>query len=379
MIVAGEASGDLHGAGVVRAMRRLDPTLHFLGMGGEELREAGVDIVFDAKKLAVMGVLEVAAKIRDIVSAQRILRKRLQEEKIDLLILIDFPDFNLKLAACAKALGIPVFYYICPKVWASRSSRIKTIRKRVDRLALILPFEKEFLGQRGVEAEYVGNPLLDCVFRKRSREQFLTTHGIDSKARCIGLLPGSRMSEVNSLLPLFLQAACKLGQARTEELVFLVPKAATISRQALGEAGVDRYSNLVNIKIIEDDRYEMMAACDCVVAASGTVTLELALLTTPMVVAYRLAPVTYALAKCLVKIPFFSLVNLIAGYRVVPELLQHEVTQERIVHELNLLLNSYQQRTDMIRGLQSVKEKLGKPGASARAAQLALGLLDKTG
>ncbi len=376
MIVTGEASGDLHGANLVKALRLHQPELQFCGMGGPELAALGVEILYDAAKVSVVGVFEVFVHLKDIWLAQRALRKRLTEDPPDLVILIDLPDFNLLLAKKAKKLGIPVFYYISPQLWAWRSGRVKTIKARVDRIGVILPFEEEFYHQRGVEAVYVGHPLLDTVTTSTTREQYLKLHNIPPDTRCIGLFPGSRKREISSLLPIFLRAAASLQKNSAEKIVFFIPRASTIGIQEFSAAGLDTYQQTLDIRIIEQDRYDMMAACDAVVTASGTVTLELAILQVPMIVVYKLAPLTYRLGKLLVKIDHFSLVNLIAGYAAVPELLQHEVTAIGIASELSAITTLPARKNKMKQALKEVRDKLGEQGASAKAAAVALQMLE---
>ena len=375
MIVTGEASGDIHGSNLVHALQQKSEGLDFYGMGGPELSSVGVDILFDADRVSVVGIFEVFSHLGDIYKAQKTLRKKLVSDPPDLLVLIDLPDFNLLLAKKAKKLGIPVFYYICPQVWAWRSGRIKTLEKRADRFGVILPFEEKYFKDRGLNATYVGHPLLDSVRRTKTREQFLGEHNIDPETKVIGLLPGSRKREVSSLLPIFLEAAEKLERAVNDKLVFVIPKASAIDITVFKEAGLERNQN-IDIRIIEGDRYNLMAACNCVVAASGTVTLELALLKTPMVVAYKLSPLTYSLAKRLIKLDCFSLVNLIADYEVVPELLQEEVEGQIICDELAILLNVYQKNKTMRNGLDLVNERLGTKGASLRAADVVIEMLN---
>jgi lipid-A-disaccharide synthase len=375
MIVTGEASGDLHGANLVRSLKSKNSELQFCGMGGSELESLGVEIIFDAAKVSVVGFFEVFAHLKDIWHAQRLLRHRLATDPPDLLILIDLPDFNLLLAKKAKSLGIPVFYYISPQLWAWRSGRVKTIKARVDKLGVILPFEEEFFRKRGVEAHYVGHPLLDTVKTGATKEQFCKLHGISDKARCIGLFPGSRKREVSSLLPIFLSAAKSLQENYPDKIIFFIPKASTIGRKEFEAAGLRSYQQHLDIRIIEDNRYDMMAACDAVVTASGTVTLELAILEVPMIVVYKLSPLTYQLGKRLVKVDFFSLVNLIAGYAAVPELLQHEVTAGKIAAELSAITTQPARMQEMKQALKEVKGKLGERGASEKAATVALQML----
>jgi len=377
MIVTGEASGDLHGAGLLRAMQAKLPGLAACGMGGPELASLGMEILFDAAKISVVGISEVLPHLPDIFRAQQIIRRRLHTDRPDLLILIDLPDFNLMLAKKAKALGIPVFYYISPQVWGWRSGRVKTIQQRVDKLGVILPFEVDFFRGCGVDAEYVGNPNLDSVRVLEDRKAFLARHGLAGDTTCIGLLPGSRRREIASLLPVFLAAARLIQEKSLTRLTFFLPQASTITGHDLDKAGLSLYRQELDIRIIKEDRYDMMAACDAVVAKSGTVTLELAILQVPMVVCYRLSPLTYRLAKMLVKLDHFSLPNLIAGYTAVPELLQDEVTPEKIAAELMALLTIPEKMHTMKTALQSIKEKLGEAGASEKAAAVAIRLLRK--
>ena len=377
MIIAGEASGDQHGAHLVSAMLARRPELSFCGMGGKELIAAGVNVLFDAKKIAVVGLAEVFSHLPDILAARKILRTSLKKERPALLILIDFPDFNLMLAKFAKKLGIPVFYYISPQVWAWRSGRVKTIRERVDRIGVILPFEEEFFRSRGLAADYVGHPLLDSVKTSRSRDAFCGLLGIDPEDQCIGLLPGSRKKEIATLLPILLETAQRLQKHNQQKMVFLLPLASTISEQEIRDNGLDALGQGLDVRLIKEDRYDMMAACDAAVVVSGTVTLELALLDTPMVVIYKVSSSTYRIGRLLVnkELQHFSLVNLIAGKEIVPELLQEEVTPERIETELASILFDKQRRETMLQGLELVRARMGTAGASEKAANLALSLL----
>lgn len=373
MIVTGEASGDLHGSNLVKAMRAVDSTIHFCGMGGPELTSLGVEILCDSQEVAVVGISEVISHLPAIFRSKAILTKRLKSNPPDLLIIIDLPDFNLMLAKVAKKLGIKVFYYITPQVWAWRTGRVKTIAARVDQLGVILPFEQDFFRKHGVEANYVGHPLLDQVECKFDKGEFLSKYNVVSDI-CIGLLPGSRAREVSSLLPDMLAAAKILHDKSDDKISFLLPKAASISLDELNACGVKDYEEMLDIHIIEQDRYELMASCDAVIAASGTVTLELAILKVPMVVVYRGSNISYQIGIRVMQVDFFSLVNLIGEGEIVKELLQHQVTPESMSDEIFSIL--YGKRGSEIKeGLDLVSSRLGTKGASKKAAQLALSLL----
>jgi lipid-A-disaccharide synthase len=378
LIVAGEASGDLHGARLVRAMLARNQDLHFSGIGGMELEKAGVELLYDAAKIAVVGLFEVVSHLGHILAARKKVVQRLAERKPALLILIDFPDFNLLLARQAKRLEIPVFYYISPQVWAWRSGRVKTIGNLVDKIGVILPFEEDFYRNRGVEAHYVGHPLLDSVKGERNREQFCRDTGIDPSRKLIGILPGSRVKEVRNLLPIFLDAALRFSRQSTENTQLLIPLAPTLTERDLLDNGLAPYLDELDIEIVPDNRYDVMSACDIVVAASGTVTLELMLLDTPMVVAYRLSRLTYMLGKFIVKGEYFSLVNLIGDKPIVPELLQDEANAEQISLEMERLVYDERAIRKVREGFGFVRERLGEPGASDRAADLALSVMEES-
>lgn len=378
MIVTGEASGDLHGAHLLQSLQEKDPDLHFFGMGGPELSRAGMEIVFDGAKVAVVGITEVIAHLPDILRAQRILRKCLRERKPDLLVIIDLPDFNIPLAGLAHKLNIPVFYYIPPQLWAWRSGRIEKLRKIVDKLGVILPFEEEYYRDKGVDACYVGHPLLDSVHLTKEAGRLRRELGINSNDKCVGIIPGSRKREVTQLLPRFLDGARAIQNQMkpNENIVFLLPKASTLSMEDLREGGIDTCREQIDLRILKEDRWDVMASCDAAIAASGTVTLELALLDVPMVVCYRIAPLTYRLAKYLIHLDNFSLVNLIAGSEIVPELLQDEVNSTTLSkHILPLLQVNSQERKKMKHGLAQVRQKLGESGASTRVAEAVLAQL----
>ncbi|MDD5759448.1 MAG: lipid-A-disaccharide synthase [Desulfobulbaceae bacterium] len=379
MIVAGEASGDMHGAALVAAMSFFKPDLHFSGVGDKALAAQGVEILYPSRQLAVVGIIEVLSHWREIRAALNGLTRQLRDKSPSLLILIDFPDFNLILARRAKKLGIPIFYYISPQVWAWRSGRVKTIAQLVDKLAVILPFEKEFYRDRGVhQVEFVGHPLVDSVRQELPPGEFRKRHDIDPKATVVGILPGSRRREITSILPDFIETARLLVQKTAlppKKLCFLLPLAPTLTQEDLGLSN-DILDEL-NIKIITEHRYDLMATCDLVMTASGTVTLELALLTVPMVVTYRFSPLTYRLGRLLVKVKYASLVNLVADKEVVTELIQGDFTPTTLAEALLAIWPGTDQHRATIHGLREVCTHLGSPGASLQAAQLALDLLNE--
>jgi len=372
MLITGEASGDMHGANLVKAMRELAPGLQVCGMGGPQLVAEGMEVLYDAARLAVVGLAEVFSHLSDIRAALAILGERLEKERPDLLVLIDLPDFNLMMAKKAKRLGVPVFYYISPQVWAWRSGRVNKIRRLVDGLAVILPFEQEFYRQRGMAVDFVGHPLLDTVKASNSRQELFARLGITQGNRpVLGILPGSRISEVHAMLPIFLEAA-RLAAAKVGPLLCLLPVATTLKDELLAE--YLRAQSGLEIHAIREGRYDLMAACDAVMAASGTVTLELAILNVPMVVAYRVSPITYFLGRRLIKVKYAALVNLVADQEVVPELMQRMATPENICRAILPILSSPSAAWRMKEDLSRVVKLLGAPGASRRAADIALQL-----
>ncbi len=372
MIVAGEASGDLHGADLARELLALDSSLLLSGIGGAGMAAAGVNLLYDISRLAVMGFIEVISRLKDVRSAMKTLENQFKSNRPDLLILIDYPGFNLELARRAKKYNIPILYYISPKIWAWREGRITRIKKYVDRMAVILPFEKSFYQGHGLEVDFVGNPLLDQVHTTLTSSEFKTKNEIDHDATVIGIMPGSRKQEIAKLLPVFMEAALLLNK-KIEKCVFLLPLAATLTEDDLNEyfGNDDR----LDIRIIKDNHYETMAVCDAAMAASGTLTMELAILQVPMVVCYRVSTLSYLLAKSFIKVEFASLVNLVAGKEVVPELLQQKATPENIYREILPLLLNRETRYAMKQELAHVGNQLGEPGASRRTAGIAMEML----
>lgn len=372
MVVTGEASGDLHGANLIRAARALDPDLTFFGVGGEGMAAAGCEIIISGKTISVMGIVEVIGHFPIIWRTFQRLKAILQgEQRPDLLILIDFPDFNLRLAAVAKKLGIPVLYYVSPQVWAWRRGRVKSIAKVVDRLAAILPFEPPLYAGLDIDVEYVGNPLTDQVQISEERQPFLQRLAIPADVPVIGLFPGSRGTELRFNLPTLL-ATARVVLKEHPQTHFLVPAAATLGavqiREAIALAGGDD----LPLTVVAESVYNVANASDAVLAVSGTVTLQVALVGTPLLIIYRVAPLTYAIGKRLIKVPFFGLPNIIAGQEVARELVQDAADPEILGAELNAILDNPAHAAALRRRLALVKDKIGPGGCSERVAQMAV-------
>ena len=368
-IIAGEASGDQHGAKLVRAMQKKKPELFFCGIGGSALRQAGVRIVLDSAELTVVGITEVLCKIPDILKGMGIIKKLLKSLKPDLLILIDFPDFNLHIAAGAKKLGIPVLYYISPQIWAWRRGRGKRIGKLVDHMAVILPFEEQFYQEFDVPVTFVGHPLLDDALP--SAGQTLKVGVQDPPV--IGLVPGSRENEITRLLPIMLDAGDILKQ-RLKHVTFMISQAVSVDRELI-ENIVDRHPGWEKVDVISEGVERVFERCDAIVAASGTVTLQAAIHGTPLVIVYKVSPVSAWLAKVLVRVSNVGLVNLIAGRGLVPELLQDDATGDNIARAIQNMLKDEDELNHLRRQLIALRDVLGGTGASDRVAELALGMI----
>ena len=371
MIVAGEASGDLHGAKLAEALKTMDSRLTLFGIGGDRMRAAGVRVAVDARQLAVVGLTEVLAKLPGILRGWRAACRMLAEARPDLLILIDFPDFNLRLARRAKKLQTKVLYYISPQIWAWRRQRVRQIRRRVDHMAVILPFEADFYQRHGVNVSFVGHPLMD--HDTLSGED--PTGGAPSPQPILGLLPGSRDSEVGRLLPAMLDAAARLQQRMGVRVMLSCADSVDPHRVARLAAP---YRDSLTMDTVGGCPQRIFRSADLVIAASGTVTLEAALWGTPMLIVYRVSPLSYLLGKILIRVPHIGLVNLIAGRRVVPELIQQAATPARIAAEASSLLTQPARREKMQAGLARVKQRLGAAGASARVARIATQMLGGT-
>ncbi len=363
LIVTGEASGDLHGAHLIRSVKTRMPQAQIFGVGGSHLAAEGVTLISSSDELAVVGVTEVLKKLKTVYAVFRKLSRFLKDERPDLVILVDYPDFNLRLAKVAHKLGIRVVYYISPQVWAWRSSRVKLIQKIVTKMIVIFPFEQEFYRRHGVEVEWVGHPLVETVRSSLTKAEFCQQHALDSDRPILGLLPGSRESEIERLLPLMLDAAQRIRQQQPDAQFFL-PVASSLAHSS-SFAALPEW-----ITPIHGQTYEAIAAADMVITASGTVTVETTLLETPMLITYIVAPLTFWIGSHFIRVPYIGMVNLIAGKEVAKEFIQKNATPDAVAQEALRLLRDAAAREEMRRELRAVRQKLGEPGATDRAAKV---------
>ena len=371
LLVAGEVSGDLHGSHLVEAIQRIEPEVQFSGVGGEGLERRGVKLLYSAHSLSVVGITEVFVKLRTILKALRGLKRSLEREKPDLVILIDFPEFNLRLAKIAHRRGIPILYYISPQVWAWRPKRIRLIAQLVRKMVVLFPFEVPLYEAAGVDVECVGHPLLDIVKPTLPKEKAYQQFGLDPKQRTIGLLPGSRSHEVERLLPPLL-ASAHLLQKEIPDLQFVIPLAPGLPKTILSS----RMKNIsVPVKVVEGFTYDVMNLSDLLITASGTATLEGAILGKPMIIIYKVSFPSYWIGRALIRVDHIGLVNLVAEKEIAPELIQKDVHPQRIADEALRILRDPILSRKMSESMGEVCQKLGKPGAAQRAARIVTSLL----
>ena len=376
MIIAGETSGDMHGAKVVRAMRLKKRHLFFYGIGGPSLQAAGVRILAESSTLSVVGITEIFSKAKHLFNTLNMTKNLLKALRPDLLILIDFPDFNLNVAKAAKRLGIKVLYYISPQIWAWRSGRVKQIKKRVDHIAVILPFEALFYHKHQVPVTFVGHPLADVSPSKRqTRNLNSQKHLLESAKRVIGILPGSRNREVSEHLPVMLASAQILAK-RNPDLHFVISVAPSVNKQQV-QAALSKSEGAAEFEISDSGIGAILSECTLVIAVSGTVTLDAAISGTPMVIIYKVSPLSYQVGRMLIKVPYIGLVNLIARKKLVPELIQNRVTAINIATEISLMLNNPDALRRIRNDLLGLRTFLGSSGASFRVAEIACKLIDE--
>ncbi|HXG65375.1 MAG TPA: lipid-A-disaccharide synthase [Blastocatellia bacterium] len=385
MIVAGEASGDKHGAALARALMRLYPQTRFeiFGSGGDEMRAAGVETLVDARDVAIIGIPEIARALGRLYRAYRDLLHAALTRRPDVVVLIDWPDFNMRLARRLRWHGFKIVYYISPQVWAWRKYRVRALRRDVDRMLVILPFEEEFYRNYGMEVEYVGHPLAEAVHVTSTREEFTNRHGLDPSRPIIALLPGSRHKEIHYHLPAMLDAAHRISNLKSQisNPQFIVPLASTVDRRQVDaimvDAGVEAADRVI---IAEGDTYNAVGHSEMAVVASGTATVEAALLGTPMVVIYRASELNWRLIRPLISLDIFGMVNLIAGRRIMPELMQHDVTGEKIANEVAAILSDPARLARMREDLRVVREKLFANGGAGpeRAARAVMRIIQES-
>ncbi len=366
MLSAGEASGDLHGANLAEALKAVDPQVELIGMGGEQMRKAGVRIVYDIKNLGVIGIGEIIKKIPFFYKLRTFLVNTMKEEKPDALVCIDYPGFNMKLIEKAKEAGIPVIYYILPTIWAWHKSRGNVIAEYTDLAVSLFPFEAEMYKKMGTNVVYGGHPLLDTVKPSMSKDEAYSFFGLQQGKKTVLFMPGSRVQEVQSLYGKML-AAGKLLQDKVEGLQFMVPKASTIDRHMLEEAA--REANL-EVHIGEGRVYDMMNIADAAICASGTATLETALMGVPTLLVYRVNALTYWLSKILVHLDSIGLPNIISGHRIMPELWQDEVTPENIEAAVLPWLVDAAAAEEARHLMAGVRCQMGEAGAVRRTAEI---------
>jgi len=372
-MVAGEASGDLHGAHLVDAIHLINPQIRFFGVGGQGLKSKGMEILYPSHLLAVVGITEVLFRLRPILKTLHGLKRTLDQTRPDLVILIDFPDFNLRVARMAHRLGIPVLYYISPQIWAWRSGRIKQIVRWVKKMVVLFPFEVAFYQAAGVNVEWVGHPLLDLVKPSLLPGEAVQQFGLDPARRVIGLLPGSRAHEIERLLPILL-AAAQLLYREMPDLQFIIPVAPGISK---GDLSPWLMKVPIPVTLVENQIYDVMNVSELLITASGTATLEGTILKKPMIILYRVSSLSYLVGRALVKVKYIGLPNLVVGRKVAPELIQGEANPERVAEEALKILRDPDLQREMTGAMAEVCRSLGEPGAVQRAARIVCSLLDE--
>lgn len=370
LIITGEDSGDLYGGNLAREIKKLSPDMNISGVGGKQMRSAGVDIICDVSDISVVGFLEVLEKLGSLRRLYRQIIEKFDSGNVKGVVLIDYPGFNLKVAKAAKERGIPVFYYISPQVWAWRKSRVKTIKKYVDKMMVILPFEKDFYKKEGVDVEFVGHPLLEVISpplqggELGGREEICRKLGIDDRQLIIGILPGSRKKEIAYMLPPILKAS-SLIKEKYPSVQFLLPLSQSIEKDYLKNFITSEYSY---INVVKGKNYDVMKVSDLLITKSGTSTLEAAIIGTPMIIIYKSSLISFYLAKFFVNVSYAGLPNLLAGREIAPELIQFGANPGNIAEKAMYFLKDQNRLNQMKEELKKVKHSLGEPGTSKKVA-----------
>ncbi len=368
---AGESSGDQHAANLFLELKKHQPDIQGIGMGSVQMAAAGIKLDYDSANIGVIGVVEVLRHYGEIRRALKLMQHVVAKQKPDLLVCVDYKEFNFKLARFAKQCGVKVLFYVSPQVWAWRAGRVKKYGQVIDMMAVIFPFETAYYEAENVPVRYVGHPSVDKVHPQLTTAEAMAQFGLSAEHPVVGLLPGSRANEIKRMLPTMLAAAVLLHQ-QNPDIQFILPQAPSIQ-----DALLTPYLNNapVNITVVKNQVYDAIPCCSAIMTTSGTATLEIALLTVPMVIAYKLSPLTYWLGKRLVKIAFIGLPNIILGKAIVKELIQHEATPAHLAEEINRILTDHAYAATLRDNLQQVKLKLGQGGGSNNMAQLVLQML----
>jgi len=366
MIVAGEASGDLHGSGVVRELKKLSPDCDIFGIGGDKMQAAGMQLIYHVRELSVMGFWEVWQHLPLLRSMQKTLEALLNVRRPDVVLLIDYPGFNLRFARIAHEKKIRTVYYISPQVWAWHSSRVRTMKKIIDKMLVVFPFEVDIYRKQGIDVEFVGHPLLEVLNEPQNKKDFCKRYELDPNRRILGLFPGSRRQELERIFPAMLGAARILHAQHDTQI-------------AVGVSSVLEYEFVKSfargdfpIQFIQHGTYDLMKNADVALVTSGTATLETAFYQTPMVIVYKTSFLTYSFGRFFIRIKNIGLANIVAGKRVVPEIIQRQATPQRLAQEALRMLDSESLRKTISEELSGVKKNLGTPGASKRVAQIVL-------
>jgi lipid-A-disaccharide synthase len=371
MFSAGESSGDKHAAHMFEELQHQLSDIKGLGMGGTKMKEAGIDIRFDSSNIGVIGLIEVLKHYAEIRNAFKIMQNLITSENPDLLVCVDYKEFNLKLARYAKQQGIKVLFYVSPQVWAWRPGRVVTYGKAIDMMAVIFPFETAYYEAENIPVSYVGHPSVDKVHPHRTKADDILLYALQADKPIVGILPGSRENEIKRMLPVMLAAAKILSQS-IQGIQFILPQADSVPDEL-----IQHYLAMasVNVTVIKNQAYDVIQCCDAIMTTSGTASLEIALLEIPMVIAYKLSAITYFLAKYLVNTKFIGLPNIITGKGIVKELIQYDVSSENLAAEVTRLLTDKDYQSNMLAELATVKEKLGQGGGSKNMAMLAIKML----
>jgi lipid-A-disaccharide synthase len=368
LIIAGEASGDLHGAGVVRELRKRDPEVSVFGIGGDKMQAAGMDLIYHIRELSFMGFLEVIQHLPLIRSVEKTLESILKYRRPDVILLIDYPGFNLRFAKKAHQYGIKIVYYISPQVWAWNSGRVAKMKDVIDKMLVVFPFEVEIYRKENIDVEFVGHPLLEVLSEPQDRAGFFKRYGLDNSKPVIGLIPGSRKQEIERIFPAMIGAARLLHEQLGAQIVVAV--APSLESDYVKSFLRDD----TMMQCIHQATYDVMGNVDVALVTSGTATLETGFFRTPMVVVYKTSFLTYLIGRMLVKIKNIGLVNIVAGSQIVPELIQGEVQPDRLASIAAELLDDTNRRKDISSRLGIIREKLGTPGASKRVADVLLSM-----